>query len=97
MNNMKNRNNIFADSEDKFVKNVLVYADADDGHLFYDSAKSIKIPKDELKDLFMKGMIIFLTDAYYIPVGYKESGSEASVNAYNDTASLTFYSAEHGE
>lgn len=93
-------NKIFADAEEKYVKTVVVYADADDGHLFYDSSKSQKIPKDELLNLFLKGMVIFLTDEYLIPVAYKESGGAAVVTAIHESAetatALNFNSAEHG-
>ena len=32
----------YANSEEKFVKAVVAYADADDGHLFSDAKKSVK-------------------------------------------------------
>ena len=93
------QNNIFADAEEKYVKNVLVYADADDGHLFYDAGKTQKINKDDLLNLFLKGLVIFLTDEYLIPVAYKESAGAGVVTAVHESvdsaATLNFYSAEH--
>lgn len=90
------RNNVYAKSEEKYVMNVVLYADSDDGHVFYDSAKSVKIPKVELKDLFEKGCIVVFDGSEYAPVAFKDNGADAHVVVINDTTNYTFYSAEHG-
>lgn len=90
------KENVYAKSEEKFVKAVVIYADSDDGHVFYDAAKSIKIPKAELQDLFMKRCIVHFSDAYYIPAQFKDNGTDASIVVVNDTTNYTFYSEEHG-
>lgn len=87
---------VLARYNEKFVKTYVIYADNDDGHVYYDSAKKNKIAKDDLKDLFMKGVKVFHTDTFYAPTAFKDSGSEAYVVVHNDTGNLTFYSAEHG-
>lgn len=89
---------IFADAEEKFVKSTLVYASADDGNLFYDSKKTLGITKDELFDLYTKGMIVVLSGEYLIPVAYKVSDTAGMVTVvHEDTTvvALNFYSSEH--
>lgn len=92
------RNNIYAGSEEKYVMSVVVYADKDDGNLFYDAEKKEGIAKDELLDLYLKGMTIFLSDEYLKPVAYKESAGAGMVTAIHENSSvaaLNFYSSEH--
>lgn len=87
----------YANSEEKYLKSVVIYADADDGHLFSDSAKSVKLTKDEVMNLFMKGMmVIAYSDEYYHPAHLKLDSGAALVTVMNDTGNLSFYSAEHG-
>lgn len=90
------KENVYAKSEEKFVKAVVIYADSDDGHVFYDSAKSVKITKDELKDLFMKRCVVHFNDAYHTPAQFKDNGADASIVVVDDTSNYTFYSEEHG-
>lgn len=63
----KIKRKIYADSEEKLVKNVIVCGDSDDGHLFYDCELQHKITKDDLLNLFTKGMIVCHNDEYYKP------------------------------
>ena len=92
-------NKIYSDSEEKLVKTVLVYADADEGHLFFDKEKKQKITKDELFNLFLKGVTVFMSDEYFNPTTYKENagaGMLTVVKDSGDSATLyNFYSAEH--
>lgn len=87
----------YANSEEKYLKSNVVYADADDGYLFSDSAKSVKLTKDEALNLFMKGlMLINYSDEYYHPAHLKIDGEAALVTVMNDTGNLSFYTVEHG-
>lgn len=93
-------NQIFKDYDEKYVATTIVYADADDGNVFYDSAKKEKIPKDELRNLFLKGMTIDLSGELLAAVAFKDNGADATVTAVHDSAEtatpVNFYSAEHG-
>lgn len=94
---MSNRENIYANSGEQFVKTVLIYGDADDGHAFYDKTKKVKIPKSELFELFMKGVTAVVSDQYYKAVSYKDNGADANIILAGDGADIVLYSAEHGE
>lgn len=54
---MKKRETVNARYEEKFVKTTIVYANTSNV-LFYDAAKTDKVLKTELKDLFLKGVTI---------------------------------------
>lgn len=93
---MNNRHNIYADLDEKFVKTVMIYGDADDGHAFYDATKKTKIPKDELFELFLKGATVLVDDQYYKAVSFKDNGADANIILAGDGADVVLYSAEHG-
>lgn len=93
---MNNRHNIYADLDEKFVKTVMIYGDADDGHAFYDATKKTKIPKDELFELFLKGATVLVSDQYYKVVSFKDNGADANIILAGDGADVVLYSAEHG-
>lgn len=89
---------IYADSEEKFVKANVLYAQADDGKLFLDSTYTVEVTKEQLYRAFLTGMIVVYNEATYKPVAYKEAADAGSVLVIDDTsavASYTFYSTEH--
>lgn len=91
-------NTVMADCDEQFVKAFMLYAEADDGNLFFDEAHKNGVSKDQLFELFAKGIVIKLDDAYFKPVHYKVTGSYAQVDVYDDTAaSKTFFSSEKTE
>lgn len=85
---------IYMNASDKFVAAREVYADAKDGHLFSDETKKVKLKKDEVKELFMKGVIVKLDNAYFRLTHIKESGSGVVVASYDGTEAYTFKSEE---
>lgn len=83
------------DANDKFVGTVMVYADADAGHLFSDFKKSEKIEKGVLIDLFENGLMTIELDYEFMkPVHYKADGDGIVITAYNGTQAMTFKSKE---
>lgn len=68
------KNNVYAKADEKFVKTTVLYANASKA-LFYDKeAKADKVTKAELEELFLKGMVVFMSDVYYTPVCLKSTG-----------------------
>lgn len=55
--NVITNNRVYADSEDKFVKNTIVYQGAD-VYLYFDKERTTRIPKDMVVKLFLSGMIV---------------------------------------
>lgn len=93
------KHNIFADSEEKLLKATVLYADADDGNLYYDSDKSDGVDKDTVKNLFIKGlMTIDLSGELFKPTTLKDNTTYVTVTAVKDSGSaatmLNFNSIE---
>lgn len=66
---------IFARSEEKFVKNVVLYGKPDDKYLYTDEAFTKKLTKDELFDLAIKGVVVKYDGLCYTPLifGYDKT------------------------
>lgn len=90
-------NKVYMNAEEKNVKTVVLYADADDGHLFFDEAKTEKVDKDTLFELYQLGFVVFFNNEYFRPVSYKPDSDAAIVTVVSDTGNYSFYSKEHGE
>lgn len=60
---------IFAKSEEKYLKTVIVYVDSDDA-LYYDSEFKEEVKEDDLFNLFLKGVVACADDTYYKAVSY---------------------------
>lgn len=94
-------NKIYHDSDEKFVSAVVLYADADDGHVFFDEKKSQGVSKDELFDLYLKGLaVVVLDNEYFKPVTYAVESTAGKITCLKDSGEaatmLNFYSEEHG-
>lgn len=84
------KENIYARADEKFVKITVLYANASKA-LFYDKeAKTDKVMKADLEDLFLKGVVVFMTDTYYKPVCLKSTGLIANDGT---TTAVTFTAA----
>ena len=59
---------IWNDADDKNVATVILYADKDDGNEFFDAAKKNGVRKDELANLFKKGVLVSLSGTLYMPI-----------------------------
>lgn len=94
--------NIFAASEEKFVKNVVLYAHSDN-ILYVDAEHTEPINRENLWNLCRKGLVVvFDTDSYYYPVSFKDNTTDVSVVIAtsidsSSSASKTLKSKESGE
>ena len=71
---MLKKDNVCARSDEKYTKTTLVYANSSKV-LFYDAAaKTDKVLKTDLLDLFLKGVTIVDSGSYYNPVSYSSAG-----------------------
>lgn len=84
---MIKKNRIYARSEEKHVMTTMLYADSSKV-LFYDeAAKTDKVLKTELADLFTKGVTISQSGKLYKPVCMDSTGLIANDGT---TTALTF-------
>ena len=107
---MNNMTVVYADAEEKYVKNVILYGKtasravpAVDNYLYTDSkcSEANKVDKDTLLNLCKKGVIINYNNTYYMPLFFKEeSGGSVSVTfatavSASASAATTLYSKEY--
>lgn len=100
---MNNMTVVYADAEEKYVKNVILYGKTSDNYLYTDSKCSEvnKVDKDTLLNLCKKGVIINYNSTYYMPLFFKEeSGGSVSVTfatavSASASAATTLYSKEY--
>lgn len=105
---MKGLNVIYADSEEKYVKAIVLYSKSGDNYLYMDAAAATaatadkRIDKNTLLEICKKGLIVSYGDAFYAPISFKDDTSESAtsvtiatvVNAAS-SASVTLYSKEY--
>ena len=84
---------IFDDAVDKNVAVQLVYAKASGNALTHDAAGKEKVYTDELKDMYLKGMVVLVNSADYMkPVSYSESADVGTVVCVKGTGSTATFS-----
>lgn len=87
-------NKKYIDYEDQNVANTIVYAQADGKHLCKDPKFAQAMTKDEVTNLWIKGMIIMCENKYYKPIHMKDNGSGVSIVSHDGSAAKTFNSSE---
>lgn len=100
---MNNMTVVYADAEEKYVKNVILHGKTADNYLYTDSkcSEANKVDKDTLLNLCKKGVIINYNSTYYMPLFFKEeSGGSVSVTfatavSASASAATTLYSKEY--
>lgn len=83
------KHNVYSRVDEKFVKTVILYADSSK-KLHYNAECTDKVATKDLLDLFLSGIVIFMSDKYYTPVCYSDSGIVANDGT---TTALTFTAA----
>lgn len=83
----------FSDSEEKYLRSVVLYAHTDNC-LYFDDAHKDGVDKDTLLNMCMKGIAVINTDdTFYKPVFFKEnSGKYVEVTIATSISSDSFTS-----
>ena len=95
---MRKFTKIWAKSEEKLCKAVVLYENTSTHVLYMDSAKEKAVSKDDLADLFKKGLVVVSDGtSFYRPTELTVGSTKATVGVViysNSAASLkSFYSA----
>lgn len=78
---------IFADSEEKVLKTVILYGKKSDSYLYIDKAFGTTVDKNNLLNLCKKNMLLVSYDtAIYLPVCFKENTTDVAVTLYDALA-----------
>ena len=63
---------IYPWSDEKMTRKIVAYATADDGYLFADMLRNLKLDKDQGTELVFEGLGYLYVREYFIPIAYKE-------------------------
>ena len=85
---------IFANCDEQFIKQTVLYAITDAAHLTMDEEGEEEIDKDNLLDLALKGIVIKVDNAYYVPTVIEETGAYLTITCAANGTAKTFYSSE---
>ena len=82
-------NKIFANSEEKFLKRIEVFAKGDNQVLTFDKEGNNKIPFEGLIELLVKNLIVVnVADTYQVPVGFKVNNNVVEVYCLDVSTSV---------
>lgn len=72
---------IYADSEEKYVKSVILYGKTSDNfvHTTSKMTENDKVDKDTLLELLKKGVLIKYNDDFYTPIFFSDESTHASL------------------
>lgn len=94
-------NKIYSKSEEKHVKNVVIYGKTGDNYVYEDSACTKKLDKDTVSRLFLIGLLVNYAGATYPVAALKDNTAKGCVdvtvwNALASTAAaVTLHSSEY--
>ena len=72
---------IYADAEEKFVKNIILYGKTSDNYVHATSktTENDKIDKDTLLELLKKGVVVKYNDDFYTPLFFSDETTHAAL------------------
>lgn len=94
-------NKIFANSEEKYVKNVVIYGKASDSYVYEDSACTKKLDKNTVSRLFLTGLLVNYAGAIYSVAALKDNTANGCVDVTiwnvlaSTAAAVTLHSSEY--
>ena len=84
---------VYIDAKDKNVAYDLVHAKTSGNALTHDAAGKEKVYTDELKDMYLKGMVVLVNNADYMkPISYSESAGVGTIVCVKGTGSTPTFS-----
>lgn len=70
---------VYADSEEKYAKSVILYGQTSDDYVYIDAAYTTKIAAADLLAMCLKGAVVLYGGAYYTPISFKEDEGVVSL------------------
>ena len=87
---------IYADSENKYVKNTVLYVRDNDEYAYLDEAFTEKVDRDTLFNLCVNGVLIQKNTDVFIPYCFTTPDADyLTIKFGNGSSSYTAYSREH--
>ena len=87
---------IYADSENKYVKNTVLYARDNDEYVYLDEAFTEKVDRDTLFNLCVNGVLVQKNTDVFIPYCFTTPHADyLTIKFGNGSSSNTTYSMEY--
>ena len=87
---------IYADSENKYVKNIVLYARDNDEYAYLDEAFTEKVDRDTLFNLCVNGVLVRKNTDVFIPYCFTTPDANyITIKFGNGSSSNTAYSREY--
>ena len=87
---------IYADSENKYVKNTVLYAKDNDEYVYLDEAFTEKVDRDTLFNLCVNGVLVQKNTDVFIPYCFTTPDTHhLTIKFGNGSSSNTAYSMEY--
>ena len=87
---------IYADSENKYVKNTVLYARDNDEYVYLDEAFTEKVDRDTLFNLCVNGVLVQKNTDVFIPYCFTTPDADyLTIKFGNGSSSNTAYSREY--
>ena len=87
---------IYADSENKYVKNTVLYVRDNDEYAYLDEAFTEKVDRDTLFNLCVNGVLVQKNTDVFIPYCFTTPGADyLTIKFGNGSSSNTAYSREY--
>lgn len=83
MSKLKESTKLYKHADDKNVANYIVHSNGT--NVFYDEGKTTKVSFEDLKELFVKGMLVKNTTGLFVPIAMKEDSTEVTITIYDGT------------
>ena len=95
-NSRINMDRIYADSENKYVKNTVLYVRDIDEYAYLDEAFTEKVDRDTLFNLCVNGVLVQKDTDVFIPYCFTTPDADClTIKFGNGSSSYTAYSREH--
>lgn len=81
-------NKLFIDAEEKYLAGVMLYGNGDDTVLTYDKEHKNKVKAEDLKNLFLKGLVVIENEGkIYKPVTFEDKTTHYEVIVVGENVS----------
>lgn len=81
-------NKLFIDAEEKYLAGVMLYGNGDDTVLTYDKEHENKVKAEDLKNLFLKGLVVIENEGkIYKPVTFEDKTTHYEVIVVGENVS----------
>lgn len=85
---------IFADADEKYVMNFVLYGKESDTKLYVDEKMTVQASYAEALDACLKGAVVLCNKVYYNPIAFRENINKITVDLATGTSTIAVKSLD---